>query len=178
MGEAFDVAASDYLMKPITAEKIQRAMEHLRHPLSLRIPEDKLFVRCFGAFEVYWKGEPLAGLSNKARELFAFLIDRQGAMCSPSEITEYLWEDCSDVNFIKRSKDLIVALDTIVQADAIIKGWGKIGVAKDAITCDYYEYLKGSLEAKGMFKGEYMSQYLGSFDKQEQLKSLKEQEDK
>ncbi len=175
MSDAFDIAASDYLTKPISVEKIQHALNNLRHPIGESKPEHKLFVRCFGAFEVYWKGEPYVAIKNKAKELFAFLVDRHGSLCVPSEITEYLWEDCSDVNFRKRKKELIDALEEIGQGDVIINGWGKIGVAEDKILCDYYEFVKGSTEHP--YGGEYMTQYNWAFEKQNLLDRLSSKKD-
>lgn len=169
MQEAFALAASDYLLKPITAERIRHAMQQLRNPLAFRMPMDRLFFRCFGEFEVYWQGMPLIGLKKKSKELLAFLIDKQGAVCTPAEISESLWEARSDSNFRKCSKELMDTLESVGQSHIVLKSWGKMGILSDKVACDYYGYLNKEPWALDFYKGSYMSQYKWAAATAEQL---------
>ena len=80
-GEAFSLHASGYLMKPIFPDMIQEELENLRHPIKPQ-NEKKLQVKAFGNFEVYLNGEPMTFHYNKTKELLAYLVDREGAVCT------------------------------------------------------------------------------------------------
>ena len=73
---AFKLHASGYLMKPISAEDVQGEIDNI---IGIRQKTKLLTVRCFGNFEVYVKNEVLAFKRLKTKELFAFLVDRNGA---------------------------------------------------------------------------------------------------
>ena len=157
--QAFDLGASDYLMKPITEEKLMHALSQLRYTTELKAPEGKLFVRCFGKFEVFRDGVPLTSLTKKAKELFAFLIDKTGAMSSSSEIIRILFFDSADSYYRVAKMDLEKALSEAGAGDVLIKEWGKLGIDRSRVFCDYYEYLSGNPSAVNSYKGTYMSQY-------------------
>ena len=157
--QAFDLGASDYLMKPITKEKIEHALSMLRHGKAHRIAEQGLYIRCFGEFEVFYHGEPLTTFTKRSKELFAYLIDKGGAACASSDINSILFKGSSDSYFRVVKKDLIRILTEIGQEDILILGWGKLGVHREKIRCDYYDYLDGNPGALNQYKGIYMSQY-------------------
>ena len=152
--EAHDLYCSAYLMKPITDEKIKKALEHLRYPLSTKI--DGLKVKCFGNFEVYKDGMPIKFIHKKTKELFAYLIDRYGATASTKEIMTVLYEDDKESYIRNLRADLNNTFETLGLSEALIRNGGDIGVNVSKIECDYYSYLDGD---KSLFKGEYMSQY-------------------
>ena len=155
---AFDLHASGYLMKPITSEKIKRELENLRRPIS---EKKKLKVQTFGNFEVYIDGKPLAFKYRRTKELFAYLIDRVGSMCSVGEIIGILFEDESgrEDYFQKLRRDLISTLDDVGCSEAIVHKRGMLGVVITEIQCDYYDYLNNKKDLSTSYFGEYMSQY-------------------
>ena len=51
---------------------------------------------CFGNFEVYVKEEKLVFKRLKTKELFAFLIDRNGAGMTGKQICAVMWPENSD----------------------------------------------------------------------------------
>lgn len=117
--EAFSVSASDYLLKPVTAQEILRAVSNMRSPLPAASPPQaalphgaqceeqckvlgeaqylpatsKLWVRAFGNFEVFVSGAPLRFPRSKSKELFAYLIHKRGTGCSTRELAAVLYED-------------------------------------------------------------------------------------
>ena len=157
--EAFDLGASDYLMKPITKEKIKHSLSLLRHNTIPSLTDDRLFIRCFGEFEVFHHGEPIASSTKRAKELLAFLVDRAGAVCDSSEIKSIIFFDNADSYLRVSKKDLERTLKEIGAEDILIKGWGKIGINKEKVKCDYFEYLDGKPDAINHYKGAYMQQY-------------------
>lgn len=153
--EAHDLYCSAYLMKPVTDEKLIKALENLRHPLSKKLKG--LRVQCFGNFEVYMNGEPIKFKNKKTKELFAYLIDRHGATASTKEIMTALYEENDKESYIRNLRaDLNHTFDELGLSKALVHSGGDVGVNIEKIDCDYYDYLDGN---KSLFRGEYMSQY-------------------
>lgn len=101
--EALTLHSSGYVMKPATKEKIEHELENLRYPVSI-LANHKVWIQCFGNFEVFADGEPIKFTYSKTKELLAFLVDRKGAFCSNGEIIAALWED--NGNSVKKSSYL------------------------------------------------------------------------
>ena len=156
--KAFELHASGYLMKPITPEKIKRELENLRRPIT---EKKRLKVQTFGNFEVYLDGKPLAFKYRRTKELFAYLVDRGGSMCSVGEIIGILFENESgrEEYFQKIRRDLIVTLEDVGCSNAIVHKRGMLGVVVTEISCDYYDFLNEKKELSTSYFGEYMSQY-------------------
>ena len=85
---AFKLHASGYLLKPISAKDVQMEIDNIK---GIRQSQKPLVVKCFGNFEVYAKGEKLTFKRSKTKELFAFLVDRNGAGVTVAEIGVALW---------------------------------------------------------------------------------------
>lgn len=162
-GEALSLYVSGYIMKPATKEKILMEMANLRHPVSLPCIR-QLSVRTFGHFEVFVDDELLHFSSAKAKELFALLIDRQGAGLTTPQIAAILWEDEPYTTYQKnRVQQAITHLRTVLRQigceDILHKERNQTAIKPDKILCDYYEFLKGHPQNINPFKGEYMAQY-------------------
>lgn len=155
---AFDLHASGYLIKPITEEGVKRELNNLRRPIA---PPKRVKIKTFGNFEVLYGGSPIVFKYQKSKELLAYLVDRRGAMCSTGELMAVLFEDDGDhkVYYHKLRSDLIDALEALGCADIISQQRGLLGVAVDAVDCDYYDYLNGKIELSKLYHGEYMAQY-------------------
>lgn len=156
--EAFRIHVSGYLMKPITAEDVQREINHIKKE---KASEALLSVRCFGDFEVYAKGEPLSFKRPKAKELLAYLVDRNGAGVTSNQICTILWEDNFDDkknrNYMYQLfNDLRVTLKNINAEEVLIKNNNTYSLDMKKIDCDYNSYLK---VGRPEFRGEYMRQY-------------------
>lgn len=155
---AFDLHASGYLIKPITAEGVKRELDNLRRPVAA---PKKLKVLTFGNFEVLYAGAPLVFKYQKSKELFAYLVDRKGAMCSTGELMAILFEDGDDhkAYYHRLRSDLIDTLSANGCECAISQQRGMLGVSVDMIDCDYYDYLNGKTPLERLYHGEYMAQY-------------------
>lgn len=161
-GEAFSIFASAYIMKPVTAEKVKKALETLRYGNVLE--EGRLKAVTFGNFEVYSHGEPIKFRYKKTKELLAYLIDRRGAMCTNNEIIAVIWEDddfgTDRQDYLKKLKqDLVNTLLELGSEDAVIRQRGQIAVNPKCIECDLFKYLEGDSTMVNSYQGEYMSQY-------------------
>ena len=155
---AFELHASGYLMKPITPEKVKHELENLRRPI---FEKKRLKVQTFGNFEVYVDGKPLVFKYRRTKELFAYLVDRVGAMCTVGEITGIIFEDEGgrEDYFQKRRRDLLTTLEEVGCSSAIVHKRGMLGVVVSELQCDYYDCLSGKKNFSSCYFGEYMSQY-------------------
>ncbi len=163
MPEAFELYASAYLIKPVDEEDVLKALQHLRYPDDT-IRTVSLRVQCFGNFEVFVNDKPMQFHRSKSKELFAYLIDRKGALCSNDMIIGNLWGDKPLTESLKSLLRTIIS-EMIKDFElAGIKGLfskskNGISVNIDKVDCDYYRYLDGDEKAIFRFKGEYMTQY-------------------
>ena len=159
---AFQIHASGYLMKPVLDEDTEEIVSYLS-TVNKRV-DKSINVHCFGTFEVYYNGKPLKFARTRTKELFAFLIDRNGAMCSIDMICGNLYPDKPLSTSVKSSlRNLIFDLKTTLYEigceDVLLRNRGMIGIDRDKLSCDYFSYLKGEEPDKNQFKGEYMTQY-------------------
>lgn len=161
--QAFGLRASGYVMKPVTEEKIKTELEDLRHKAG-DTKQEGLWVQTFGNFEVFYQGKPLEFKYTKTKELFAYLIDRNGALCTNSELISILWEDVSDAKskesyFKNLRTDLTSRLREIGCEYVLLKQWGQMAVIPKRIDCDFYDWMANKPEAISAYRGEYMVQY-------------------
>ena len=160
--EAYRIHVNGYIAKPVDAQRIR---EELDYAFPAPPPEpEKLLVQCFGSFEVFWNGQPLAFHRRQSKELFAYLVDRRGASCSSEEIIAAIWGDEADMkNARQRIRNLVNDLKTTLKSigfgDALIRQGSSLAVRKSMLDCDYYRMLAGDMNAVNAFRGEYMEQY-------------------
>ena len=81
--QAIKLRAIGYLLKPVVLEELKEEVEYARSRRTER-PSDHIVVKTFGNFEIFVDGETLAFHRAKARELLAYLIDRNGSLSAPS----------------------------------------------------------------------------------------------
>jgi two-component SAPR family response regulator len=144
-------------MKPISAGDVQAEIDNIK---GIRRNQKPLTVKCFGNFEVYAKGEKLAFKRSKTKELFAFLVDRNGAGVTIAEIEVALWEsdeDQKNQNYIHQLfHDLRQSLEAVGMEEVFERKQYFYSINPEKLDCDYYTYLR---TGKPEFRGEYMSQY-------------------
>ena len=155
---AFKLHASGYLMKPISAEDVQKEIDNIK---GVRQKEKLLTVKCFGNFEVYAKGEKLVFKRLKTKELFAFLVDRNGAGMTAKQICAVLfYDDCDDAKNAAYLRQLVLDLKNTLKsvgAESVLRHETPCyRVDTSLIQCDYISYLA---TGKPEFRGEYMTQY-------------------
>ena len=95
-------------------------------------------------------------------ELLAYLVDRNGARCSMKELSAILFEDDLHRSYMYQIRlDLMNTLGSLGVEDVVIQSRGYLGIARDKVKCDYFDYLDHKIEAPVR---EYMTQY--SFSEQ------------
>ncbi len=160
--EAHSLYVSGYLLKPVSVDKIIIALGNLRNPIKRNT--SRLFVRCFGNFEVFYNGTPLKFRYIKTKELLAYLVDRRGAATTVGELCAVLWEDKPDSLALRSQLRNLIADLTKVMKEAqcnsvIVKSRNSLAVNCNDIDCDYFSFLKKDAAAVNTYYGEYMSQY-------------------
>lgn len=161
--EAFQCRASGYVLKPVSPAKIRAELEALP-PVLTPPPQRKLKVRCFGYFEVFWEDKPLHFQRQQTKELFAYLISRDGAACTHGEISAALWEEEGDMKLTGNRirtlfSDLRGTLRSIGMEDVLIRHRASIALNRSLLDCDFYRMQSGDMDAINAFRGEFMVQY-------------------
>ncbi|MGN1115109.1 MAG: response regulator [Candidatus Ornithomonoglobus sp.] len=160
--EALKLYCSGYVLKPVLKKDIEEALANLRTPV--KYDNNKLIVQCFGNFEVFFNGEPINFIRSKAKEIFAYLIDRRGASVNTGELCAVLWGDTEDRESNRHYfRNLISYLKKTFKKcgaeDVFICKRNSFSVKVENVECDYYKYLEHDPAAVNSYRGEYMSQY-------------------
>ena len=155
---AFQLHVSGYLMKPITAEAVQKEIYHIK---GVKATEKLLSINCFGNFEVLHNGEILPFKRKKAKELLAVLVDRNGAGMTAKQICAILFPDDTDdtknAAYLRQLVlDLKNTLKSIHAEDVLRHDTPYYRINTNLIRCDYLSFLE---TGKPDFHGEYMTQY-------------------
>jgi two-component SAPR family response regulator len=129
--------------------------------------ENTIRVKCFGNFEVFFNGEPMHFKRSKTKELFAFLVDRNGAGVTAKQICASLWEDESNdkknMNYLYQLfDDLRTTLSAIGKEEILLRKGYFYSFDTTKFSCDYYEYMQTGVPE---FYGEYMTQYTWAEEK-------------
>jgi two-component SAPR family response regulator len=155
---AFKLHASGYLMKPISAADVQNEIDNIIGP---SLEKKLLTVKCFGNFEIFSNNEKLVFKRLKTKELFAFLVDRNGAGMTAKQICAALFPDDTDDNknatYLRQLVlDLKNTLKSVGAEDVLCHETPCYSVDTKLIACDYISHLE---TGKPEFHGEYMMQY-------------------
>ncbi len=163
-GEAMNLHASGYIMKPVTKEKVQAELADLRFPI---VPKSNalLRVQCFGNFDVFLpNGEHVRFERSRSKEIFAYLVHRQGSSCSTKEIAAVLFEDepydTRQQNYVQQLiHAMIKSLKAVGAEEAIVRSYNALAVNTKVLDCDYYRFKELDPGAVNSFQNEYMIQY-------------------
>ncbi len=163
-GDAMDIKASGYIMKPVTVDEVKRELADLRFPI---IPKDNalLKVQCFGNFDVFKpNGEHVRFERSKSKEIFAYLVHKHGSSCTTRELFAVIFED---EPYEKKLQNLlqtyiyamIKSLKEAGAEEAVVRSYNALAVNPDVLDCDYYRFEELDAGAVNAFQNEYMSQY-------------------
>ncbi len=160
--DAFSMYASGYILKPVEKKSVLQALSKLRYPIENARPRVK--VKTFSNFEVYVNDVPLHFPRAKSKELFAYLVHKNGTGCSLKELSSVLYEDKEYSLSLQHQLQTIIAtmmktLNSEGIGDIINKRYNHLSVDTTKLDCDYYKFLDGDKDAINSYTGEYMMNY-------------------
>jgi len=141
--QAFDISALDYLMKPVTAERLNRTLGKIGKKIPHGAPT--LHVQLLNGLKIYDRGRqetPIRLRSPKTEELFAFLVCKRTV--SREEIVETLWSDLEKEKALKNLNSTLYYIRQAIDADKIEKvihaSRSEIYIEENGFSCDLYEF--------------------------------------
>ena len=161
--DAYSVHPAGYLLKPVSLEKLAAEVRHACGKTAVAVPP-RVQIRTFGQFDVFVEGRPISFKLAKAKEILAYLVDRQGAGVTRAELFAAIWEDRPYDRGMQKQLDVYIrSLRDTLKAHGIgdifeLKR-GAMRVFPERFECDMYRLLKGDAQAVNDYHGEYMRAY-------------------
>lgn len=163
-GDAMKLHASGYIMKPVTAEEVKQELDDLRFPIEPK-SDALLRVQCFGNFDVFLpSGEHVRFERSRSKEIFAYLVHRNGSSCTTKEIAAALFEDepydKKQQNYLQiLISAMMKSLKKIGAEKVVNKSYNSLSVDVSTLDCDYYRFAELDAGSVNAYQNEYMSQY-------------------
>lgn len=173
--EAFRLNALDYILKPITMDRLMETLCRITEQRTVSMSTEALEARCFGKFRINVGSETIRFRTEKAEELMAFLIDCKGEYVSRSKIIDSLWEDFDGdkaiINFNTTLYYVKKALSSYGSRVSILYDRGSYKLDIGDIDCDYIKFsafvkkvlgaregtIRDYEEIASLYQGEYLS---------------------
>ena len=90
--DAYAVHPTGYLLKPVSQEKLAAEVAYASGEQHPSMPAH-IHIKTFGAFDVYVDDRPISFKLAKAKELLAYLVDKQGSGVTRTELFAAVWDD-------------------------------------------------------------------------------------
>ena len=158
---ALRLFVSGYILKPVMDDELKEVLDNLRNP----IPADEKPVeaKCFGNFDIFYRGKAISFSRQKEKELLAYLICLNGSSANRAEICANIFEDKSEQKGYEYMKKIVQGLkrdlDKLGISDLVIHNRNSYAVNTQMIECDYYHYLNSEDDYLDAYHGEFMNQY-------------------
>ena len=161
--DAYAVHPTGYLLKPVSQEKLAAEVRYACGG-TRRSPQAHVQIKTFGTFDVYVDDRPISFKLAKAREILAFLVDKQGSGVTRSELFAAVWEDSPYDRRMQKQLDVYIrSLRETLQEYGIPEIMemekGVLRVRPDTFVCDAYLFYSGDSDTINAYRGEYMSSY-------------------
>lgn len=185
--EAFELNAADYLLKPVTSQRLGKTLERLetrREQAEPRIellpepavPGNRLSILCFKRLEFTDSIEPARKMqwrTSKAQEVFALLLHHRGQWILRDTIVDLVWPD------FKPEKALTNLHTTVYHIRKLLKIWNmevlvefaqeRYRLTKENVLLDLEEFEQGyrsspiESEADWMHREAVLKLYRGDY---------------
>ena len=161
--DAYCVHPMGYLLKPVSMEKLAA---EVRYAFELPRPSSHahIHIKTFGVFDVYVDGSPVSFSLAKAKEIFAYLVDKQGSGVTRREIFAAVWDDRLYDRKMQKQMDVYIrslreTLEEYGIPEIMEMKKGILRIRPDTFICDAYLFFSGDSGAINTYRGEYMSTY-------------------
>lgn len=162
--DAFRLHASGYLLKPVNKERLVEEVEYALSYRRQQKPSVHIAVQTFGEFDIWVDGALVTFQRSRAKELLAYLVDRQGSSITRTNAFAVLWEDALYDRPMQKQLDVVVrslratlkeyGIDEIFEMQS-----GAMRICPEKLDCDLYRFLDGDIDAVNAYRGEYMTSY-------------------
>lgn len=161
--DAYSVHPSGYLLKPVSLEKLAAEVAYVGRG-SVSSGKGRVRMKTFGAFDLFVDDAPVSFKLAKAKEILAYLVDKQGAGVTRAELFAAVWEDSLYDRKMQKKVDVYIrSLRETLQEYGISEIMemekGILRVKPETFLCDAYLFFSGDSDAINAYRGEYMSSY-------------------
>ena len=161
--EAFAMHASGYLLKPVSKERLADELAYAGQKKHIQ-RRSRIQVKTFGNFDILVDGEVVNFSRSRAKELLAYLVDRQGYSVTRAGAFSALWEDAEYGRSMQKQLDVVIRSlkDTLEKygiSEIFEMSKGSMRICPELLDCDLYHFFEGDIDAVNAFRGEYMSSY-------------------
>lgn len=141
--EAFELQALDYILKPLTEDRLAKSINRLLKIHKINNVSVKPFIQCLGGFEVFLNGEAMTWKNSKAKEILAFLVDKNGVPVSWEKIADAVWPDFNSqkaqtnfhsTTYLLRKRLAEAGISHILECIR-----GNYRIMTDKVDCDIYQ---------------------------------------
>ncbi|MBV7272873.1 response regulator [Clostridium sp. PL3] len=141
--EAFELQALDYILKPMTEERLAKSINRLLKTRKNSKLSENIFIQCLGEFEVFLNGEAMTWKNSKAKELLAFLVHKNGVPIGWEKIVDAIWPDFNSekaqTNFHATTYLLRKRLSEAGISHILECVRGNYRIVTDKVNCDIYQ---------------------------------------
>ena len=165
--DAWELHATGYVLKPLTKERLSDELNYAvewRRRQTEKEPVPHIAVQTFGNFDLIVDGKKVNFARAKAKELFAYLVDKKGIRVSRLEAFQRLWPDEEYTRPKQKQLDVIIrSLRATLQENGIseilLLEQGMLRIVPQAVDCDMYRLFAGDVRYENEYQGEYMTPY-------------------
>jgi len=141
--EAFELQAMDYILKPLTEERLNKTVKRLLKTKGVVAEVVKPFIQCIGCFEVFIKGKAIHFKNSKAKEILAFLIHKEGVPVNWEKVADAVWPDYdsekAQTNFHANTYLLRKRLAEAGISQILENSRGNYRIITEEVSCDFYQ---------------------------------------
>ena len=161
--DAYAVHPTGYLLKPVSQEKLASEVRYACGG-TRRSTKAHVQIKTFGTFDVYVDERPVIFKLAKAKEILAYLVDKQGSGVTRSELFAAVWEDSLYDRRMQKQLDVYIRLlrETLQEygiPEIMEMEKGVLRVKPETFICDAYLFYSGDSDTINAYRGEYMSSY-------------------
>ena len=161
--DAYAVHPTGYLLKPVSQEKLASEVRYACAG-TRQSSYSHIHIKTFGTFDVYVEDRPVSFKLAKAKELLAYLVDKQGSGVTRAELFAAVWEDSLYDRRMQKQLDVYIrSLRETLQEYGISEIMemekGVLRVKPGTFICDAYLFYSGDSDVINSYRGEYMSSY-------------------
>ena len=146
--KAFELHASGYIIKPVGRERLLSEIQYVISHNRKSEPHAHIEAHTFGEFDLMVDGVSVHFSRARAKELLAYLIDRNGKSVSRAKVFAVLYEDRQYDHSMQKQLDVIIRS---------LRDY--LRICPEKISCDMYRFMSGDIDAINSYRGEYMSAY-------------------